>query len=98
MNLLKVKDVDLVPGKIVENGEEDCIYIFVHKMNGKVYKRKKWQAGVVFWHPKTKEYCFQGMEEFCFTVDFMLIMSEFLYKLKIGSIKLDKEEGLVLVK
>lgn len=94
MNYCKVKHLEFVPAKHFEEVKDlNNIFVFTHKQNNRVYKKKIFPSGRIFKHPKTNSWCFVGDQTCCYDQEFLLIVHLFLKRLDDGKIKYDEEKG-----
>lgn len=95
MNYVKIHYVDFVPGGNCANGNSDFIYVFSHRINGKIYKRKMMETGGIAYNKKIKEWTFipvpGGNVSYGCTI--MRIISTFLDRLNKKINVYDKEKG-----
>lgn len=93
MNLIKCGWLEFVPGKIVEDGKEDFIFIFSKKRNKRILKRDRDLVGFIFKHPKTKKYAFMTEAGHCMSAESMSIVNTFMEYLDRKMIKFNPEKG-----
>ena len=95
MNILSYKHIEFVPNKVVTspNKDDKTIFVFSKRSNGKIHKRKKFELGVIFKHPKVKEWCFYPIPKMTFLPDTMMIISTLLGKLNDRLIKYNPKKG-----
>lgn len=95
MNYVKIKYVDFVPGGNFANGNSEFIYVFSHKINGKIYKRKMMETGGIVYNKKVKEWVFMPVPSgnVSYGCNIMRIVATFLERLNTKVNTYDPEEG-----
>jgi hypothetical protein len=69
------------------------IIIFTTKRNDRVYKKKCWDIGAVFFNEKTSNWCFAQNSNWCIGAETMLKIAILLSKLDNAEIGCDFEKG-----
>ena len=93
---MNCKHIHFVPNKLVKNPSEDngIIFVFSARNNKKIYKRKRFEIGALFYNPKVKEWCYYPVQDkSSLSYDTMMIIVEMLIKLNGGLLKYKPEEG-----
>lgn len=96
MNILKIKHLDFVPGMMVSEEHSDFIFVFTHKRNGKLRKKKIDCVGEIFKHPKTNKWVFLQEPNWCQTAESLSMIVCFLDDLDRKLIKYKEEKGELL--
>lgn len=100
MNALNNKHLDFVPNKMVKHPAKDnnTIFVFSSRNNGKIYKKKRVEVGLIYKHPKAKVWVFHPISDRAYEFDTLFIISFFLKNLKTKVIRYDKDKGELICK
>jgi hypothetical protein len=90
---LSFKHLDFIPGKQVHEELPDQIFVFTHRRNGKIRKKKVDCVGRILKHPITKKMVFAPQPEWSFTSENMTIIAAFMTQIETKKVKLCQEEG-----
>ena len=93
MNVAKCKYLDFVPGIQVDENNNDVIFIFTHKRNGKLRKKKIDYIGFIYKHPKTNHWAFGQAEGWVAITETMLIIVDFMMRLENKDFKFIPDKG-----
>lgn len=94
MQYMKNEYLEFVPGKMVGKGEyPNFIFVFCHKRNNRIYKKKNWHIGTIGIHPKTNTYSFSPVEDNAYGFNCLMKISSFLRQLETKEIIFDPEKG-----
>ena len=89
----RLAHIDFVPSKYVDNNPADksYIYVFSRKRGKRINKKKVRNIGVVLYN--RSEWGFVNSESILLSSKTLLIITDFVLKLKSGEIKFNKKEG-----
>lgn len=97
MTMMKLEYVLFVPSKAIKGtSKNDNIYVFSHKKNKKIYKRKRFLIGAIGYNPIIKEWTFIPYENCNYSWKTMMIIARFLIELTNKEIIFDQEKGELL--
>lgn len=98
--VVSIKHIDFVVGKVVCDDEEhkELIFVFTHRKNGKIRKKKVDCIGRIFKQPKTKNWCFASQpdendRDWAFNDEVLFIIGSFISALKHKTVIYDTEKG-----
>lgn len=95
---LKVGHLDFVPPSLVFGDEEHkvdsrAIYVYSHKSNNRILKRKVFHVGAILFNSKVKKPSFIMVDNVSLSTESMMLISSFMLKLERKIIKYDFKKG-----
>ena len=94
---ISCKHLDFISYEMVKDGLKGWIYIYSHKRNGKIRKKKVDNIGGIAKHFITKKWSFCPNNKWCFSAENMRIITDFMNRLETGLLKLNSKGELEIL-